>query len=322
MKIAFTIQFLLLSLFCFCQPVITTDIVPETGKSYKGLYNEGTIDLGPSGANQTWDYSELTAGFEVNFSILEPENAPGFMDYPDAEFVWNLVEFENYLFYDVTDNVISQLGGVNGVVGDISFQTINTDWEDGFQLPLTYLDSYDFLTIFDNYLFGNYLSSGQRNATLTADSYGTIMTPFGTYENVLRVVIERDEFIITSTQYAWLHPESFLPVMVYETDSDGETVDSYYFTDINAVVSSTKNVDSEDNLLVSQEQGRLIINGLEDANYTMQLMDYVGQRIQTSDSRIGPSSWQVEYKVYRELIPAVLVIGNGKRTWTKKVYLY
>ena len=227
MKTTFTIQFILLAILSFAQPVITTDIVPQTGTTFTAAYNEGTIDVGPAGEDQTWDFSDLSTIFDIHFEIMEPNDAPGAESYPDAEFVWHLVEFENYLFYDVTDNVISQLGGVNGVAGDISFSTINTDWEDGFQLPLTFGDTYDFLTVYDNYLFGSYIGSGQRNATLTADGYGTVTTPFGTYENVLRVKIVRQEFGILFTQHAWLHPQSFLPVMVYDTDEDPETAERH-----------------------------------------------------------------------------------------------
>ena len=115
MKTTFTFQFLFLAFFGFAQPVITTDIIPQTGTNYTAAYNEGTIDVNQTGENQTWDYSALSTILDVNFEILEPSEAPGSESYPDAEFVWHLVEFENYLFYDITDNVISQLGGVNGV---------------------------------------------------------------------------------------------------------------------------------------------------------------------------------------------------------------
>ena len=322
MKTIFTLQFLLFTILCFAQPVITTAIVPETGTTYKAAYNEGTIDIGPSGENQTWDFSALATSFDLNFAILDPADAPGATSYPDAEFVWNLVEFENFLFYDVTENVISQLGGVNGVVGDISFQTINTDWEDGFQLPLTYLDTYDFLTVYDNYLFGDFISSGQRNATLTADGYGTVITKFGTYENVLRVKIVRQEFGILFTQYAWLHPDSFLPVMVYDTDEDGETADSYYFTDLSDVISSTKQIEDEENLTFAFESGKLTIDGLDDAIVQLQLIDFMGKSIGIEQSQVSQTSWEVHYDVNNTIMPAVLVIESGMRTFTKKVYLY
>lgn len=321
MKTIFTTLFLLLAIVAYCQPVITTDIVPETGKSYKAKYNEGTIDVGPSGENQTWDFSTLGTSFEINFSILDPADAPGNSSYPDADFVWNLVEFENFLFYDVTDNVISQLGGVNGIVGDITFQTINTDWEDGYQLPLTYLDTYDFLTEYDTYLFGNFTSSGSRDATLTADGYGTVITPFGTYENVLRVKIVREEFGIQSTQYGWLHPDSFLPVMVYETDDDGETADSYYFTDLGDIISNTISINEKD-LNINIENGKITVDGLEDNGVKIWLVDFQGRVIGMEQNKTGQATYVVSYDSNISITPAVLVIETKHQTVTKKVYLY
>ena len=322
MKSIFTIQFLLCSIYIFAQPVITTDIVPQTGITVKAAYNEGTIDVGPSGENQIWDFSTLSTSFDINFAILDSKEAPGSSSYPDAEFVWHLVEFENYLFYDVTDNVISQLGGVNGAVGDVTFQTINTDWEDGLQLPLTYLDTYDFFTAFDNYLFGDLISSSTRNATLTADGYGTITTPFGTYENVLRVIITREEFGSQARQTSWLHPESFLPVMVYDTDEDPETADSYYFTDLEGILSSTEPEILEEDLIVKSKNGQISIEGLKDRDVYFQLFDFMGQNIDIEQNRISNSSWTVDYPIRNTLLPSILIIQLNGETLIKKVYLY
>lgn len=236
--------FFLLPVVGLSQPVLTDDIVPVLGTEYDAQYIESpNFNSGPAGANQTWDFSSLQGQLDIHFNILDPNDAPESDEFPDASFVWNFVEFESYIYYISNEDSISQMGSAVGNLEETTFLVVNTDLEDALQFPVTFGTTYEYHTEYDNYLFGSLLNSGQRDGTLSADAYGTIITPYGTYENALRVKIVTSEFGYNATQYAWYDEDSFLPILVYETSDDPETPASLYFTDIDQVVATNEEIE-------------------------------------------------------------------------------
>ena len=231
--------FFLLPVIGFSQPVLTNNIVPTFGDQYDAQFIESpNFDPGPSGQNQIWDFSNLQGQLDIHFNILDPNDTPESDKFPNASFVWNFVEFESFIYYTSNEDGISQMGSAVANATETTFLVINTDLEDALQFPVTFGTSYDYHTEYDNYLFGSLLSSGQRDATLTADAYGTIITPYGTYENALRVKIVTTEFGLNSTQYAWFDENNFLPILVFESSDDPEEPPSLYFTDIDQMVAT------------------------------------------------------------------------------------
>ncbi|MEL6658632.1 MAG: T9SS type A sorting domain-containing protein [Bacteroidota bacterium] len=244
------------------QPVLTTaGQTPAIGETYEVQYAEvQAFDPGPTGPNQTWDFSDLTLPFfEIQFSILAPEDGLSSADFPDADFVWLLEEFEAHNFYQVTDTGLDLVGGASGVPNDILFKEIFTDSEDGLQLPATYLDDYTYYSAFTSFFFGT-STTNERNGSVEFDGYGTIILPDGTtYENVLRmkIVAQTTAFPIQETQYAWILPGQFVPVMVYSFEDDDESVPSIYY--------SKRNVDtSVERVSVTDFGLRLLQNPVQD----------------------------------------------------------
>lgn len=224
------------------QPVLTTaGQTPAIGETYEVQYSEvQAFDPGPTGPNQTWDFSDLMLPFfEIQFSILAPEDGLSSSDFPDADFVWLLEEFEAYNFYQVTDTGLDLVGGASGVPNDILFREIFTDSEDGLQFPATYLDNYTYYSAFTSFFFGM-SSTNERNGEVEFDGYGTIILPDGTtYEDVLRMKIVSQTTLvpIQETQYAWILPGQFIPVMVYTFEDDDESVPSIYYSKRNVETS-------------------------------------------------------------------------------------
>ncbi len=217
------------------QPVLTTaSQTPEIGETYEVQYAEvGSFIPGPGGANQTWDFSDQAPPFfQLQFSILAPEDGVSSVDFPDADFVWLLDEFEAYNYYQVTDTGLDLVGGVSGTPDDILFKEIFTDTEDGLHFPATYQDSYTYYSAFTSFFFGT-SSMNERNGVVEYDGYGTIILPDGTtYNNVLRMIIRSTTtaFPIMETQYAWILPGQFVPVMVYSFEDDDESVPTIYYS--------------------------------------------------------------------------------------------
>ena len=304
------------------QPTLTMDLVPDIGVTYDAKFSEGTIDPGNAGANQYWDYSNLTTGIDIHFATLLPEDAPGAEYYPDADFVWHLVEFESFIYYQITDDSISQMGGVNGAIGNITFHTINTDLEDGIHLPINFGDSYSFLTVYDNYLFGNYLSTGSRDATLTADGWGTLVTEFGTYNNVMRVKIIREEFGFSSTQYAWMHPSSMIPLMLYEFSDDPEIIPSYYFTDFSEVVSSSRDNELSVTSIVYDANNILLESDSELDIEGIQLLDGYGNSIGFTSELLTPNQRIIHPLADLAMGIYYIQVYGDKKSGVSKIFIY
>ena len=228
------------------QPVLTTaSQTPVIGETYEVQYSElQAFDPGPAGANQVWDFSEVDLPFfELQFSILAPEDGVSSSDFPDADFVWLLDEFEAYNFYQVTDTGLELVGGSSGTPDDILFREIFTDTEDGLHYPATFGDNYTYYSAFTSFFFGT-SSANERNGEVTYDGYGTIILPDGTtYDNVLRmeIVATTTAFPIQETQIAWVVPGQFIPVMVYTFNDDDESTPTIYYSKKNVSTSVRNN---------------------------------------------------------------------------------
>jgi len=146
------------------QPIVSDAIQSAIGTKTFGYVIPGPITHGTTGANQTWDYSAIvhdtsTYYFEhIDFASLPaPEQAA----FP-------------------TGNVASSyvVGGTE--VARLAFQLDATQFlylglnGSAFPVPVT------FFTFPQNYTETN-------SAGLTYDAYGTLTTPFGTWNNVVRL---------------------------------------------------------------------------------------------------------------------------------------
>ncbi len=278
--------FLFLPFFGAAQPELTENIVPPFGSQYEGTYIQNpTFDQGPGGVNQVWDFSDLEGGIDLNFKILDPATTPESDKFPGATFVWNFVEFDFYFYYEVTEDSLSQMGNAVADNDGTSFLVINSDYENAFQFPVTFGSSYSYSTVYQNFLFGNPVYAGERTAMLTADGYGTLITPYGTFENTLRIKIVNNEFGINSTQYSWLSEDNFVPLLVYEFSDDTYETPSLYFTNLNSTVSTKDSpVDQEVSIVYDALMHTIIINKNGQQLENIALYDMNGGLIENFDS--------------------------------------
>jgi hypothetical protein len=234
----FVVMFLLgITQNSFAQPTLTLNgQTPTLDTQYDVRYYSAdnfTFAAGPSGPNQVWDFSNLglDQGWAINFSILAPEDALGHESFPDASFVWLLNEFDAYNYYQITDDGMQLIGGISGDESFINYKEVFTDPEDALRFPATYGDAYPFSSTADQELGGVAFGMVTRTGNVEFDGYGTIITPYGTFENVLRmkIVSSNSSFPFEETQFSWLMPGEFIPLAVYTTSTDVEEVETIYF---------------------------------------------------------------------------------------------
>lgn len=227
------------------QPVITSAIAPEIGDQWTATFMEvNNFDPLLGGPNAIWDFSTLDTdnSFDINMKILAPDQINGGPNFPTADFVWLIEEFEVYNYYEKTDDSISLVGGASISNGQVDFLTTFLDPENGLQFPIESGDSYTYYSSFEQTVLGISLGTNNRIGMVVADGYGTLITPKGTYSDILRLVITETSFGFTSTQYAWFDVNNLIPVFLYETSDDPDTPPSIYFSEPNSTSTSAESI--------------------------------------------------------------------------------
>lgn len=244
-------------IFSFSQSVIS-NVTPNFGDEF--VYNQRELapSAGLAGANVTWDFSnEDITEFIGNYTVMTPEEVDGSEDFPDATMVW-VADFEMFIlqsFLNFNNNNMT----VYGVKSDYSGSTFGTNYsnpQNQFTYPLSYQDSGS-----DNYegmlfgLTGNEIVSGELSYTV--DGYGTLITPFDTYENVLRI---RTNFTETVTVFGvetvteivettWYSPEYPVAVMNISNTEGGGAEPSSTITVLAAYTATTTGLTNGKNLI-------------------------------------------------------------------------
>lgn len=206
LTIPFTLVSLFLSSINLAQPTITMeDLTPEIGSSLPYTYID-CVDPGSSGENQVWDFSDLTTNLSINIEFVAPQGVPGSENFPQATHVISRqnIQFE---FLKIANDSINRLGFYRPQNGpNQESLTVYPDPMSRPIFPLNYTDTFS-----DDYsnqtntevVFGPepgslfYDESGNYDGIV--DGYGTLITPNGSFENVLRITSTTTDHEFTST---------------------------------------------------------------------------------------------------------------------------
>lgn len=160
------------------------------------------IDPGSSGANVTWSFGNLGPGNTVNYTTATcPEDA-SCGTFPAANQVVSASAGAK-VFFNKTNTALEQVGEMAG--GTITF----SDPMKMLEFPITFNQTFS-----DTYLSTTVTGTKSGNITSTIDGYGTLITPKGTYQNVLRQKIVENAIVSSAgtpvqmliTHYYWMKP--------------------------------------------------------------------------------------------------------------------
>lgn len=168
--------------------------------SYK--YGSGQTAIAPcnAGANVTWNLSAWSLSSDLNYTIAACPGSPECGNFTDATeyFDGSLAN----VFYAHTTDAWEQVGEQSASGSIIAF----TDPYKFLQFPVTYQQSFN-----DNFAMSgpDFIRQGSINSII--DGYGTLITPHGTYHNVLRQKLTETSTMSTQgaslnyiiTQYNW-----------------------------------------------------------------------------------------------------------------------
>lgn len=312
----------------WAQPTLTATgcnpVIGETATYYNGTH----LSQGGSGANQNWDYTALAGGQGDPTSWVAPSSTTQGSSFPTANIA-------GYSSTTTNTSYFANSGTVRQSVGVYANTVVTTysDPEDFLRYPFTMGDSY-----VDTW-GGQYTNSGftfYRSGTIsvTADAYGTMVTPGGTFTDVVRVhFVEAYQdsanlgspivTTYTNDEYAWYKDGVHDPIAwTFTFTSLGGTTTSSGYVSFGAVGTDPATAISLDIFPTPASDQLTLELGLAQAeDVKIVVMNAIGQEVEAMEmgmSNPGLNRFQVGVSTLPAGIYFAKIMLNGQSTTTKR----
>ena len=313
----------------FAQPTVDSNALPNTGFTANVQFGTTTTQLAPgsAGANATWNFATFSAGSNGTSNYTACPGGVGCSTFPGS----TLVGTDN----NGSRTYFSVMNGIQAITGlsTNGQNIIYSNPEDYIRTPMTFNSTF-------TDPFAATLSGGQLyrvgSSTNLVDGYGTLTTPSGTYNNVLRVKRTseyRDSmpgfgtmFNYSATTYLWYSPavRDYLFVIASLTSTpfgggEGSTVHTAgYRTGV--ITSSVEGVVAEAFFQASPNpaQDRIALRWAAGTEATAWLSDLTGRALAEKKGRGGVS---FDVDAFPRGLYMLRVQDEGGAVYTEKVTL-
>lgn len=245
-KLPLSILAISASIAAIAQPVLqASDVAYAVGDSWT-INVSDHLSAGPSGANQTWDFSGLNINATAVVDMLDPSTTTFGSQFPTATVAQYIAIQGSWAYVDATSSSTNY--GIATTTTAIAY----SDGEVMFNFPLNYMDTND-----DSFA-ASFVSNGftvNRSGSVNSivDGYGTVITPSGTFTDVLRVKMEEDyqDAVVGSPQvatyeteiYHWYKAGIRYPVLINTIfNANGQVSESIQYTDYNVGINERSSV--------------------------------------------------------------------------------
>lgn len=243
----------------FIQAQITLDAsdVPPFGTSITTTTDTLVAGLqpGPSGANQTWDFSMLSGQESITQLVVAPAETPDGASFPQATFAFKSTD-DLYSYAQVTADALLALGGSAPLIQGANPVVLYFDpAQQLLPVPATFGSAFTNNYGFELQLDGSVInplidsvrvtSSSAQSAGI--DAYGTLILPDATYETLRQRVETINETIIevkffgswtpfetttdTTISYEWWAEDGRATVLAIDYSLQGNALDATYLSD-------------------------------------------------------------------------------------------
>ena len=341
--VVLSISLLACATLSFSQIQITQSSYIHAGQEFgfHSAENEQTVNLGSSGANQTWDFTGFTLDIEGSFAAVLPAATPYAGTFPTANLCCYTttegVEEASYSYQRVASDGAYYLGMV------ISGAEIVTDLEGEVRqtpFPLTYSSpNWTYVSSYTIEIMPGIEISVIDSVINDVDAWGTVNTPYGSYQS-LRYFEHRWETSIIpplppntteTVGYVWLTEQGAGAVSI--TGSAG--VVSPNFTEGHvAMISSTVNADPPrgpiaENFSVGQNYPNpfnpttsLPITLNQTASLEIKIYNELGELVSSETQTFGPGSHTIGFDGSAWASGSYFAqVKNGSQQVTKKMQL-
>ncbi len=187
------------------------------GETYTyNTLDQSSFDFGESGANVTWDFSNVVIDFVTSSTFVDPATLPNGNLFPQATAGSKDAGSEIYYYQ-------SEMGmGFYGAILNSGARIVYTNPQDWLRFPMTYNDTYT--DSFSGTVTTSAIFDRSGTAEVEVDAYGTLITPAGTFKEVVRVYTYMDysdkfggadvaNYI--EKRYSWYDARSGFPLFTY-----------------------------------------------------------------------------------------------------------
>jgi len=327
-KILLSVTFIANVVVAFAQPTISASGVNPVIGDQLIMATATYVSPGNSGASQTWNLSSMTSSASNTYTAVATSSTPNGSSFPNSNVALGSGG-GNYSYYKTSSSSFQNYGFNSGTTV-MSY----SDPEDFLRFPCafnnTYSDSWA-VTFVNTYTFYR-----TGTTTVTADSYGTLITPDGTFNNVLRVHFVQnyqDSAYIPSygtyletynnDEYMWYLNGNHFPIaFVYTlTYSTGTSQGGSYMSNVLGVdePSVLKSFTVFPNPVSSDLH--FDINMKENQNIEIQLFNEIGSLVATpvsDNANTGRNEYNVHVGDLPEGIYFARIILDGTLTSTRR----
>lgn len=218
--------------FLQAQISILASDMPAVNDELRYSIGSGSLNLNQIGANQTWDFSRLKANNQELIKYSAPLQTPYILQfinnstfgYPETGLPVPAGFIENPYTFIKKSNSVYIITGRGATAQSLPLGIVYNPKDTLFVFPLTYGKTYggNFQGSVSLASFGGLSQTGDRMSTV--DAWGTIKTPYGTFDciRVKSVVNEMDSIVFGGTQlplqnnrieYRWLAKGEKFPIL-------------------------------------------------------------------------------------------------------------
>jgi hypothetical protein len=268
MKQKITLLLILSVGFINAQPIINSLNLPtnfEANAFYGG--NPGGFDVGSSGSNVTWDYSSLIILEVGTYKTIPVAGSTYSSNFPTSNLCFKQTYFgSDFFFYHKQSSTKLEMLSFGYNIAAGSGYSYTTNPKTLFEFPF----------VFNTSFIDSYQSQSDPNPisdTIIYDAFGTLIMPFGTYNNVIRKKISLSDGTIN---YSWWNSNPLYPIL--EADNVENNIYIYQPT----LVSNNKELVFESEISISpnptNEKTYINFNN-EQKNISITIFDEVGKEL-------------------------------------------
>jgi hypothetical protein len=308
-----------------------TGINPLIGETYT-LKSGAYVSPGNAGASQTWDLSSMSGTSAGLTTIVTPSSTPNGSSFSSANVCASNPTANTYNYYITSSSALKNAG----IYGN-GTSIVYSNTEDFLHFPFAYANTYT-----DSWA-ASFLSSGytwyrKGSTAVTADGYGTLITPTQTYSNVMRVHFVQTykdstyvgmPYVInyTNDEYMWYKNGIHTQITaVYTLSSDaggGPYTGAIYVATPNVGVNDASDFISSSSLFPNPAADQVTVDFTltENKSVSLQIFNTVGQQVvvnENAEGFQGLNSIQLDVTKLPEGIYFAQVILDGSIATTKR----
>jgi hypothetical protein len=298
-KYSYILAELLFPLFTAAQPTISNMENFSTWMDIRQINcNYIGVLAGSPGANQTWDFTLLTTVDTLKVSMLPPGASSLSSQFPGTALVRRQLSANG----DVQLGFINKTSSANYMLGIVDSASLFTTKYPNSILtstrPFTYMSAVTD-TFTTNYIFSGTVTGGGI-LNMTADGYGTLKLPNGTYNNVLRIKISYVQndtgsvgptpFYITTTNnaYRWYDNNHSSALLSWDSVEVVTSASSQITQSVSYLQSETVDIKETEKIkntcTAFFDNNKLLLSGQfeKGRQYELNLFNSSGQKIYSS----------------------------------------